>query len=271
MDDLIQSYLTIFCLGVGSMISLRNLGISIKYYFSRHYGKISDMFRIICNYTILWQFVLLFGYYAAPSQITLRGCQALGYIYLIGRTIFRISFAAYLLWRLRKIEKKQKDSIIGSGLLIIMTSFSILLFIFIIPQIFQETDSGTITIYYCDYEENEPTEILTWCSIIMDFTVYTYVTIRLIQILRHNSNQVESTTTSDNELSESYRVKMINWSLILSSLSFLMIWFEFLNDQSNGVTGGSILLFVLKTLLYTALSFIITIDDVRPPINEINE
>ncbi|CAG8524663.1 1_t:CDS:2 [Dentiscutata erythropus] len=246
MEDLIQSYITTFCLGIGGMISLYNLGVSTKYYFTRNYGKVSDMFRIICNYGIFWQFALLFGYYATPSQVSLVGCQALGYLYAIGKAIFRISFAAYLLWRLRLIEKKRKDSVIGL-----------------------DSDPGISPTYFCDYEDNQPTTIITWCSIILDFIIYTYATIRFIQILRHNSNQVESETGNDiNEITNS-RVKMINWSLILASLSFLLVWFEFLDNQSDAVTGGSLLVFVLKTLMYIVLSFVITIDNEIRPTDEV--
>ncbi|KAF0372998.1 hypothetical protein F8M41_013082 [Gigaspora margarita] len=268
MDYLIQSYITTFCLGIGSMISLYNLGVSIKYYFSRNYGKISDMFRIICNYSILWQFALLFGYYAAPSQVSLMECQALGYLYVIGKTVFRVAFAAYLLWRLRQMEKKRKDSVIGPSLLAIMIILSIFSIIFIKPQVFQDSDPGPSPIYFCDYDDNQPTNIISWCSIIIDFLIYAYVTIRFIQILRHNSNQIVSETSNEPSEQTNSRVKLINWSLILASLSFLLVWFEFLDNQSD-VMGSSLLVFVLKTLTFTVLSFVITVNNEIRPTNEV--
>ncbi|CAG8535882.1 216_t:CDS:2 [Cetraspora pellucida] len=90
-----------------------------------------------------------------------------------------------------------------------------------------------------------------------------------LSILRSNSNQIGSVNSPiDNEQTNS-KVKMINWSLILLSISFLLIWFQFLENKSSSVLGDSLLVFILKALLFTVTSFIITIDNDIKLTNEV--
>ncbi|CAB4496135.1 unnamed protein product [Rhizophagus irregularis] len=78
MEENVENYFIVFLLGLGSMIAFHNLIISIRKYFTRNYGKVSDMLRIICNYGNLWRFLLSLGYFMTPSDVTPGPCKALG-------------------------------------------------------------------------------------------------------------------------------------------------------------------------------------------------
>ena len=106
-----------------SQITFHNTIFSVKKYFSRNYGKVSDMLRIICNCGNLWRFLLSTGYFITPSNVDLTSCKALGYLYLIGYHLFRGSLFAFLLWTLYRMSSKKKDLWIGVTCIIIQTSF----------------------------------------------------------------------------------------------------------------------------------------------------
>ncbi|GES78393.1 hypothetical protein GLOIN_2v1621561 [Rhizophagus clarus] len=87
MEESVENYFIVFLFGLGTMITFHNTVISIRKYFARNYGKVTDMLRIICNYGNLWRFLLSLGYFLTPSDVTPDPCKALGYLYLIGSLV----------------------------------------------------------------------------------------------------------------------------------------------------------------------------------------
>ncbi|CAG8461534.1 2448_t:CDS:2 [Rhizophagus irregularis] len=246
MEENVENYFIVFLLGLGSMIAFHNLIISIRKYFTRNYGKVSDMLRIICNYGNLWRFLLSLGYFMTPSDVTPGPCKALG--------IYRLS-------------SEKKDLWLGIAFLLIQTSLVVPELVLAIPQMnLRPTNLNKfLPSRYCDliFGTNY---YRIWTTIIFGFVIMFYLVARISYLAKNRRRctiaNVPSTAKRPINLSTIY------WSLALTFLTFMLMWLSSsLDEKPDKILllsrDHSIIGLTYKNLLYILISYVITHLDIE--------
>ncbi|PKC15080.1 hypothetical protein RhiirA5_349553 [Rhizophagus irregularis] len=289
MEENVENYFIVFLLGLGSMIAFHNLIISIRKYFTRNYGKVSDMLRIICNYGNLWRFLLSLGYFMTPSDVTPGPCKALGYLYLIGYHLFHISLFSFLLWSIYRLSSEKKDLWLGIAFLLIQTSLVVPELVLAIPQMsLRPTNlNKLLPSRYCDliFGTNY---YRIWTTIIFGFVIMFYLVARISYLAKNrrrctianvpssksaisDENNTTTTTTTTTTIVAAKRpinLSTIYWSLALTFLTFMLMWLSSsLDEKPDKILllsrDHSIIGLTYKNLLYILISYVITHLDIE--------
>ncbi|EXX75905.1 hypothetical protein RirG_037870 [Rhizophagus irregularis DAOM 197198w] len=268
MEENVENYFIVFLLGLGSMIAFHNLIISIRKYFTRNYGKVSDMLRIICNYGNLWRFLLSLGYFMTPSDVTPGPCKALG--------IYRLS-------------SEKKDLWLGIAFLLIQTSLVVPELVLAIPQMnLRPTNLNKfLPSRYCDliFGTNY---YRIWTTIIFGFVIMFYLVARISYLAKNrrrctianvpssksaisDENNTTTTTTTTTTIVAAKRpinLSTIYWSLALTFLTFMLMWLSSsLDEKPDKILllsrDHSIIGLTYKNLLYILISYVITHLDIE--------
>ncbi|GBB85135.1 hypothetical protein RclHR1_01170019 [Rhizophagus clarus] len=289
MEESVENYFIVFLFGLGTMITFHNTVISIRKYFARNYGKVTDMLRIICNYGNLWRFLLSLGYFLTPSDVTPDPCKALGYLYLIGYHLFHLSLFSFLLWNIYRMSSEKKDLWLGIVFLLIQTSLIIPEMILAQPLVsLRATDFNNNKLFplrYCDLIFGTY-DYRIWSTIIFGFVIMFYVIARLSYLAKNrrrctisnvpsksdNNNTTTSTMSTTTSTIVAARrpltLSTIYWSLALTLLTFMLMWLSSsLDEKPDRIllenNDSNIFGLAYKNLLYILISYVITNLDIE--------
>ncbi|EXX50537.1 hypothetical protein RirG_269870 [Rhizophagus irregularis DAOM 197198w] len=214
----------------------------------------SSILKIIFNFGQIVRNSGVVGIYITPKVPTILQCAASLYITYIGNIISRLSLTAFLLWRIRQIDMKRKvwDKRICILLFVIRTAFTIPYLIFqqITTQYVSESETSICSY---DYLNIAPYGI---GGIVTDFLIDTYVTTRLILILK-NANKNASQLSLNIRSKRTLFTAVTYWNFLRLIISFIFHLFAILDIFYLLEEGPSM---TVKCIIYILLSYVITID-----------
>ncbi len=120
MDPTLIDFYSNWMTGLRTMAFLHNLIVSILLYMARQ-SNMSNILKIIFNFSGLLRELFIFGVNMLPLEIPLSMCLGVAYSTDAANFFFRETLAIFLLWRLRQIEHRKSDKWISLVLLFIRT------------------------------------------------------------------------------------------------------------------------------------------------------
>ncbi|CAG8540530.1 5850_t:CDS:2 [Ambispora leptoticha] len=247
-----KTYAQFFLWGTWAMVYFHNTFVSIAYYHARK-ANISNLIKIIFNFSGFVKVVLQIVKSLA-TDVNDDVCLAEGYITNIATVLFRLSLSAFLLWRVRQIEYKRSDSIIGFALF-----FCTGVLQFTRAFLYKLTSVHSVGTYICTSPVSDAVVNLQWTFLAIDFAIDIFVTIRLVQVLgkaNNNAKHVASNMRRPHKRTLFTAVLYWNFLRLFITISYHVVSAVYAKMfQIDGLT-----ITYVFTFIYLSMSYLITAD-----------
>ncbi|KAG9305596.1 hypothetical protein G9A89_001657 [Geosiphon pyriformis] len=261
-DPLIRLMYGSFVYGLWAMASFNNLIVSIFLYTSRN-TTISNLLKIIFNFACLSRALVAAGFEMMPFKgIPQATCDSNRWLANLTQIAFRLTLSSFLLYRLRQIEHKRRDTIVGLTLFFFTALF----------QFIHMATYGTIKVVIdpksklenCQFTQNPISKWFQWTYIAFDWAIDLYVTYRLVRILQKaNKNAKDCPANMRRPNKRSLFTAVMYWNFLRV---FLALGYNIMSAYETATIDHQIahydpsVMRGFSSFIYICLSYVITTD-----------